>query len=61
MTLSSKPDEKGCDVDKSNVVASEFVEACEDSPEVLDFVDKAFDQVAFLVEMAVIESLVLAV
>lgn len=57
----AEADEGGGEVDEGQVVTGELVEAGEDPAEILELTDKAFDEVAFLVELGIILTRLLTV
>lgn len=61
MTLLFKPDKGSGDADEAKIMAGNLVIAREDTAVVFDFVDETLDQMAFSVEMLVIEAQLLAI
>lgn len=54
MTFLTQPDERRDKGKKAQVTTVEFVKTGENTPEPLDFVEKAFDQMALFVQMLVV-------
>ena len=52
--ISSHPQERADKVDKAQIRAIQRVEAGEDAPKVLEFVDTTLDEMAFAIEPAVV-------
>ncbi|MCB1803368.1 MAG: SUMF1/EgtB/PvdO family nonheme iron enzyme, partial [Gammaproteobacteria bacterium] len=59
--ISSSPNEEGNQVQEGHEVVSSFLETRKDAAIMLDLVEKAFDEVAFLVKMPVVDPRVEAI
>lgn len=59
--ISAQPNECTDKAEKAKITLGELVKTRKDTPVLLDFIDEALDQMAFLIKMLVIVPLLLAV